>query len=153
MAQSKTKLQGDAYVSFEGGVDSNLQPKLLAPNQVAWAANCRVRGGSISPRPGLRKRALTFASESDETNFQLSTARFQGAGYFRSTGDQSEILCSIGGRIFAINPAQNYKVTDVTPDSDRNSNYQELVTFQQSEDWMIIQDGQSAPIIYNRATA
>lgn len=153
MAQSKSKLQGDAYVSFEGGVDSNLQPKLLAQNQVAWAVNCRVRGGSISPRPGLRKRVLTFASESDETNFQLSTARFQGAGYFRSVGDQSEIMCSVGGRIFSINPVQNYKVSDVTPGSDRNSTYQELVTFQQAEEWMIIQDGQSAPIIYNRASS
>lgn len=61
MAQSKSKLQGDAYVSFEGGVDSNLQPKLLQPNQLAWAANCVVRGGSVSPRPGLRKRTLTLS--------------------------------------------------------------------------------------------
>lgn len=151
MAQSKSKLQGDAYVSFEGGVDSNLQPKLLQPNQLAWAANCVVRGGSVSPRPGLRKRTLTFASDTDRNNFQQATARFQGAGYFRSVGDQSEIMCSIGGRIFSINPLRNYRVADVTPDTGRNSAYQELVTFQQAEDWMVIQDGQAAPIIYNRA--
>ena len=121
MAQSKSKLQGDAYVSFEGGVDSNLQPKLLQPNQLAWAANCVVRGGSVSPRPGLRKRTLTFASDTDRNNFQQATARFQGAGYFRSVGDQSEIMCSIGGRIFSINPLRNYRVADVTPETGRNS--------------------------------
>ena len=153
MAQSKSKLQGDAYVSFEGGVDSNLRPKLLQPNQLSWAANCVVRGGAVGPRPGLRKRTLTFASEDDRNNFQLATAHFQGAGYFRSVGDQSEIVCSIGGRLFAINPIQSYKVTDITPTDGRNSTYQDVVTFQQAEDWMIIQDGQSAPIIYNRAEA
>jgi len=151
MAQSDTRIQGDAYVSFEGGVDSNLRPELIQPNQLAWAANCVVRGGAIAPRPGFIKRDLTYKAESDETTFQDATAKFQGAGYYRASNGQSELLVSVGGRIYAIDPEQSYQLRDVTPSSGRNSQYQDVVHFEQAEDWSIIQDGQSAPIFYNRA--
>ena len=150
MAQTKPRVQGDAQVSFEGGCDSNLHPRLLQPNQTAWAVNCTMRGGSIGPRPGFVKRTLDFATDVED-KFQNANAKFQGAAYYRRSSGQGELLLSIGGRIFSIEPDSSFSVRDVTPISGANSSKQDLVTFEQAERWMVIQDDQSAPIIYNRA--
>ena len=150
MAQTKPRVQGDAQVSFEGGCDSNLHPRLLQPNQTAWAVNCAMRGGSIGPRPGFLKRSLTFDSGVEAT-FQAADAKFQGAGYYRGDNGRGEVLLSVGGRVYAIDPVANYNTRDITPTEGRNSGKPDIVTFQQAERWMVIQDGQDAPIIYNRA--
>ena len=150
MAQTKSRVQGSAQVSFEGGCDSNLHPRLIQPNQVAWAVNCTIRGGTIGPRPGFVKRTLTYEGGA-EANFQSATAKFQGAGYYRSSSGIGEILLSVGGRIFAIEPENGFYTRDITPGSGRNSAKPDRVTFEQAERWMVIQDGHDAPILYNRA--
>ena len=150
MAQTKPRVQGAAQVSFEGGCDSNLHPRLLQENQTAWAVNCSVRGGSIGPRPGFLKRTLDIAADV-ETTFQDADAKFQGAGYYRGANGRGEVLLSVGGRVYAIDPVANYNTRDITPSTGRNSAKRDLVTFEQAERWMVIQDGQNAPIIYNRA--
>jgi hypothetical protein len=57
----------------------------------------------------------------------------------------------VGGRIFAIDPSQNFVTREVSADDDRNSNNRPVVTFEQAERWTVIQDGQNAPFLYNRA--
>ena len=150
MAQTKPRVQGAAQVSFEGGCDSNLHPRLLQENQTAWAVNCSVRGGSIGPRPGFLKRTLTFSGDA-ESKLQDTDTQFQGAGYYRGNDGRGEVLLSVGGRIFAIDPSQNFVTREVSADDDRNSNNRPVVTFEQAERWTVIQDGQNAPFLYNRA--
>ena len=148
MAQTKPRVQGSAQVSFEGGCDSNLHPRLLQENQTAWAVNCSVRGGSIGPRPGFLKRTLTFSGDA-ESKLQDTDTQFQGAGYYRGNDGRGEVLLSVGGRIFAIDPSQNFVTREVSADDDRNSNNRPVVTFEQAERWTVIQDGQNAPFLYN----
>jgi len=147
MAQSKARVQAAAQLSFEGGVDSNLLPRLLRGNQIAWATNCRIRGGTISPRPGFRKQALTFPVSGDDTLFQ--TGKFQGAGFYVGSNGLGELMVSIGGRTFSIDA--DFDARDISPEGDPNSSKADLVTFEQAERWMIVQDGQAAPLIYNRS--
>jgi len=151
MAISDVRVQDAAYVSFLGGVDSNLHPSLLQPDQLAWATNCSTRGGSLGPRPGFLKRPLTYQEASDETSFQDATTKFQGAGYYRASRGNSEIVVAVGGKLFAIDPVGDYQVRDITPSSGALSPNNSIVHINQAEEWAIIQDGQDAPVYYNKA--
>jgi hypothetical protein len=91
-----------------------------------------MRGGSIGPRPGFVKRTLDFATDVED-KFQNANAKFQGAAYYRRSSGQGELLLSIGGRIFSIEPDSSFSVRDVTPISGANSSKQDLVTFEQAE--------------------
>lgn len=133
--------------SFLGGANSNLSPRLLGEDQVSWAVNATMRGGSIGPRPGFSKIPLQFADNDAQTNFQLSTAKFQGAGVSVTPDGVGQIYCSVGGRIFLIEPERLFKLSDITPDTGASSGNPDIVTFNQAELWTIAQDGKAAPVI------
>ena len=152
----KKRFQGKS--SFLGGVNSNLQPRLLGDDQLSWAVNATSRGGSLGPRPGFRQAALNWPTASHETNFQLSTAKFQGATTAQHPDGTGVIYASIGGRIFVIEPGRQFTAADITPSNDPNSPNPEVVTFAQAEQWVVVQDESSSPIILEssnsrRATA
>jgi hypothetical protein len=105
---------------------------------------------------------LATIDESDErikTAFQ--TERFQGA-YNYNHGKNSYLVTSIGGHIYKIN-TETGMVQDITPTNgvnslgetiyDPNASDIEVAYFQQAEHYLIIQDGESAAIIFDGATS
>ena len=105
---------------------------------------------------------LATIDESDErikTAFQ--TERFQGA-YNYSHGKNSYLVTSIGGHIYKIN-TETGMVQDITPTNgvnsfgetiyDPNASDIEVAYFQQAEHYLIIQNGESAAIIFDGATS
>ena len=150
------KRVNDGFASLEAGVDSGRSPALLPANQLAWAVNTTVRGGYATSRPGFRKIPITFDNETVQTNFE--TGRFQGASGYISNSGRSYACASINGRIFAINLNSPFTVRDISISGDLNSPNQLTAFFQQAEYWMVIQDAQSKPILWDgsvsrRATA
>ena len=121
------------------GVNSGEAPSLLPPGQIAWMVNATSRTNFPQNRPGWVKRELS----GDE----IVAGLYQGGSAFVKN---NEIVLSVGGRIYAIS-INSYIVreltgTDVNPDNKRRA------WFAEAEDFLIIQDGQSAPFIYDGAS-
>lgn len=79
---------------------------------------------------------------------------FQGASYYAPSGMTEQIIVQISGRLFQIilrgeNDADVYEI----PLDKRNSVKQPLAYMVQADRFLIIQDGQSAPIIFNGVSA
>lgn len=142
----------DGYLSFEGGIDSGFPASLIQLNEAAWAVNATMRGGFLTPRPGIRKRIMRFTSEEVLTNFK--TGRFQGAGTYLTTDANTGapityLATSVGGRIFLTNLNNNYLTQDISITGDINQADVRHAWFQQAENWLIVQNRSDAPFLYN----
>lgn len=136
----------DALSSFPKGINSGIDPTLLGKDQVAYAVNATFRGTFIMPRPEFVIRELGFASTGDQTNFE--TGLFQGACFYQPDAGNAQIVAAIGGRLFAIDLI-TLAVTDVSITNDLNPATITQAWLWQAERWVIVQDGISAPIIYD----
>lgn len=145
------KRRYDGYVTVEGGIDSNKSPSLINDNQFAWAVNTTMRGGYATCRPGFRKLALDFDSLNVQARFE--NGRFQGASSYTSTRGEAFLVSQHGGRLFAINLNQANSVSDISVPSDYNSSNQPKAWFQQAEYWLVVQDNQSKPILWDGSTS
>lgn len=145
MSEKDPKRISDGFVTAEAGMDSGRASNLLARNQMAMLTNATVRGGFISPRPGIKKVALNFDVQNTLERFQ--DGRFQGAHFYDAFNGDPQILASIGGRIFKINIASDLSVADIS--IDLNSSIQQQAWMTQAEDYLVIQDGLSRALIYN----
>ena len=105
---------------------------------------------------------LATIDESDERiKTAFETERFQGA-YNYNHGKNSYLVTSIGGHIYKIN-TETGMVQDITPTKgvnslgetiyDPNASDIEVSYFQQAEHYLIIQNGESAAIIFDGATS
>lgn len=141
------KRQQDGFISLEGGVDSGNSPSILQPNQLSWAVNAVTRRGFVTCRPGFRKVELTFQSTNTQAYFE--NGRFQGAGSFVSVGGQSYLVSSQGGRVFAVRIGSSNVVTEISISGDYSNPNQPKAWFQQAENWLVIQDSESRPILWN----
>ena len=147
----------DGYLSYEGGVDAGFAPNLIGANQLAWAVNATVRGGFPMPRPGWRKLSIRFTSEQVRSDFE--NGLFQGAGSY--IADPSEgsanglpyIMSSIGGHIFRCSISEGFLISDISIGGDLNQADLPHAWFQQAENWLIVQNGQNLPYLYNGAAA
>jgi hypothetical protein len=143
MANFEAKRMVDGFTSLERGMDSGRAPSLLPRNQAAYMENLTVRGGFPMPRPGFRKMAL-------EGDYLEATARkFQGAIFYdRGSG---QLVVQAGGYHYRIGLTGNIAtITDIT--NDPNPSVLEKAFMVQAEQYVIIQDGQSLPVIYDGAT-
>lgn len=147
MASNQPKTLQDGYLSFEGGVDSGNPASLLSAAEVSWAVNTTFRGGFARPRPGFIKRNLTFGSDFDRSNFE--TQLFQGAGNYRNDDNVDFLTTSIGGRIFTIDVANNFTVSDISIPGDINDVDAPEAFFQQADNWLVVQNRIRAPVLYN----
>ncbi len=156
MAQvDQTKLY-DMSESFMGGVDSGKQPRLLDANHVVRSINCSYRGGYLSSRQGIRNFPLNFDTPATKSAFL--NGYFQGAGFYSNfIYNQPSILVASSGKIFRIQLFPQFaNVTLLSPAT--NSAKVKQAFFCEADIYMIIQDGQSKPLIYDgsriyRATA
>ena len=119
-----------------------------------------MRGGYVKTRPAFSNIPLDFTayeqSEAEAMQANFQTGKFQGA-YNYQFGRNSYLVCAIGGYIYRVD-ARSGEVHDITPkkdggvEADINPPDIPYFFFQQAEQYLIIQDGISLPIIYNGAT-
>ncbi len=140
----------DGFTTLQDGCDSGLAPSLIKPTQVASAVNAQMRGGYIKPRPGVNKRTLNFPGI-DSALFE--DAKFQGAHRYLTSSGNDVLMAAIGGRMFKIDIANQFKVQDITIPGSPNSSLLEFTWMAQGEDFFIMQDGVSSAYIFDGASA
>lgn len=90
MANSPTNTNRlyDGGVSFLLGVNSNLHPAVLGPNQVSWMVNRINKGGILDTRPGY------------VTRLRLPDGKAQGMTSFTPTDGDLNLVMAVSGRIY-----------------------------------------------------
>lgn len=78
----------DGGIQFLLGVNSNLFPSALRPNQYSWAVNTINKGGIIDTRPGY------------ETRFRLPDGKAQGITAFTPTDGELNLVVAVSGKIY-----------------------------------------------------
>jgi hypothetical protein len=121
------------------GVNSAMRPSHIGDRQVAWMVNGSVRGGQPRTRPGFTQRLV------------LPSGKVQGAGFFSI--NRGKIILSISGRLHRVSIAGNAFSHDEIVLPWRNSAALDTAWMQETVGNFIVQDGQSAAIIYNGSDA
>lgn len=87
----------DGGMQFLLGVNSNLHPSALGPNQMSWAVNTINKGGIIDTRPGYRSM------------FRLPDGKAQGMTQFTPTDGELNLVMAVNGRIYvSVFPFDSY---------------------------------------------
>lgn len=142
MSERAPKRISDGSISFEGGVDTGRSPNLVARNQVVWAVNTTFYGAFCSTRPGWKK--LPFSADGIDGTFQCC------GGYVSDDGHKYLVFL-IGGRVF-IWDKKSTSATEITIPGDPNPSIFNQGWMLQAENYLIIQDGFSRPLIWDGAT-
>ena len=145
MSEKAPKRFTDGAVSFEGGMDSGRVPNLIGDNQVAFAVNCTFRGGYASQRPGWEKQAFT-----DEDGSPL-TGIWQCARDYIDDDGNVFLIALIAGRVYRWNPETD-ETDELTSECLYNPSNLLDGWMEQAENFLVIQDGQSGPLIFDGAT-
>ena len=142
----------DEISTFEAGMDSGTDPELLPKNQLSFAINATVRGGYVKTRPPYSKTHLNVAWPDEATQEAFEQGLFQGAGYYNpDTGSQS-LFASVAGRLYQFQITGNsVAVADKTITGDPNPEAVTQAWLWQSENFLIVNDGQSLPVIFDGA--
>src|ERR1700678_250528 len=148
----------DGQTDFSGGMDASRSPELISPNQIALGVNVSIRNGYPATRPPFNRLLLDFAGD-DIAEAYWHSNLFQGASYYNLNGYFPAIIASVGGHIFNLYPVGlGFEVTDITPYKsdgvtlDVNSAWLPKAYFCQADVYLIIQDGQSLPWIFDGST-
>lgn len=132
------------------GMNSGRAPRLLSIDQLAMAVNITCRGGLPRTRPVWTKVPLEYANEDTETN--ATTKLFQRAHFYQSYGSgENCLIASIGGRLFRYLVGSSSVVQDISVVGDLNSPILPLAWMWQSEDFLIVQNGQANPLFFDGA--
>lgn len=78
----------DGGIQFLLGVNSNLHPAYLNPNQISWSINTINKGGIIDTRPGY------------ESRFRMPDGKAQGMTSFTPTGGTINLVMAVNGKIY-----------------------------------------------------
>ncbi len=149
----------DGWTGLIGGMDANRRPRLIDQNQYSLGINITTRGGFPQTRPSILYRALTFQNDENEEWFK--TQIFQGAFNYTYVGASKNIsvskevlVCMVGGRLWKIDKC-SLEVEELTPGgrAGRNSRCGSIAYFVQAEQWLVVQDGTSAPILWDGGVA
>lgn len=138
----------DGFSSLERGINSGVTPNLCGKSQTSFAVNVQHRGGYATNRPRIKKHVVSYPSQEIENLFLNGV--FQGAEFYNRFDGPSVFLVSQSGRQFTFEPAASgytTVVTEVTPSSGGNSAGRNIAWIVQAENYMVLQDGQSPPII------
>jgi len=138
MASDLQKYNIDRQSTFQGGANTAFDPDLIEPNQLAWSKNIDLRGGKIRTRGGFVERTL------------LPFGRVQGIDYF--TVNNGRIMLSISGKLYEIDLGlEEFVVSELNLPTVRNDET-EQVFMQETSGFMVIQDGEATPMIYDGST-
>lgn len=140
----------DGFASLERGMDSGGNPSLLAHNQAAYAENITFRRGYAATRPGFRRINILPGADASA----LVGALFQGAEFYEDSAGRGRIMVMTGGRLFSVSvTGDKAGVSDASIPGDTNPANVQSAYMTQADNYMIVQDGLSRPIIYDGATA
>jgi hypothetical protein len=142
----------DGSDNFGLGVDGGKRPRLVSPQHVVRGTNITVRNGEISNRPGFKKISLTFDKPNTQTTVQ--TGLFQRAAFYSSSNSNVPMLvASISGQLFRFLLQPNAVSVDRIPIAGPNASNKLRAWFCEADNYLICQDGQSKPIIYDGGVA
>lgn len=136
----------DGHINLEGGVNSGVPPTLVGQNQVSFAVNTTFRGGFAANRPGMIKIPLDLSGTDDFTG-----NIFRGGGIYEPDADTAFMLIAVSGQIYKV--TVDGQCTNVSIPGDPNPATLPQNWFCQAEKWMIVQDGQTAPLIFDGASS
>ena len=170
MSERAPRRYTDGSVTFEGGIDAGVMPSEVDKNQVAFAVNASFRQSFVSPRPGFVQQdydlCVTITADNsevtaDQTNVtadgwseecygpQALTGTFQCALPYIADDGRTFILMLISGKVWLYNCAENKAQNlSVTTDLENPSNLLDGWMVQ-AENFVVIQDGFSIPLIFN----
>ena len=123
-------------VVLNDGINSAFRPDQIGQNQAAWAANVTIRDG----KPQTRAYKLIQRAT-------LPKGLVQGQGYFSIQG--GTFILSIWGQLWRVIISGNRFEVDPIPLAWRNSDTIRQVWMCETSGSFIVQDDQSAPIIYD----
>lgn len=127
--------------TFSGGVSSAVSPDLLPQNQTAWGLNADFRGIKVHTRPNFEQRLY------------LPSGLIQGAGVFSLQGGMLiAVIAGVPYRV-RIGGKTSEFLFELIPLPWYNSPVVKQVWMCQTTDYLVIQDGQSRPIIYDGSSA
>ena len=142
----------DGSLSFEGGIDSGRTPTIASEsypngvkrNQLAWSTNATMRGGGILQRPGWRP-LVQGASWS---------GLYQGGYLYDPASDIPYLILDIGGRTYQVRVDTDNSVVDITAGggTDPNPADQPQHWLRQGEQFLVIQDSISKPLVWDGTT-
>lgn len=138
-------------VTLERGMSSALDPRLILPNQAALLVNLTVRGGFPRQRPGWKKIDLTYESEGQRR--VAETGRFQGATFFQPRTGIPMLVSCISGRQFRYDVWGGDECHQIGTNIQANPSNVLQVWWVSAEDFLIMQDGQTAPWVFNGGDA
>jgi hypothetical protein len=156
MIEDKNRIY-DGFQTLESGVDGGRAPNLIDVNQVASAENMVFRGGRAKTRPGIRNYPLTVSNGSNTVGGQTATdaffgGMFQSACYYAPPNGTQCIMVMSAGRLFQVTPLENTViVAEIIMSPVNNATYTNYMI--QADKFLIVQDAQSPPIIFDGATA
>lgn len=96
---ANTNRKYDGGINFLLGINSNLHPSALGPNQTSWMINTTNKGGIIKTRDGY------------ETRVRLPDGKAQGLTSFSPTGGELTLVAAVSGNIYTSNyPFDTYTI-------------------------------------------
>ena len=161
----------DGWTSLSGGQNSGRDASLIEKNQAHRLTNMVCRGGvGAETRPTFKAHELSFRNRDlsydengvfvsingtpDQSVENFHTGTFQEAAYFVPHGTKPSFVALIGGRYYRISPKRSSGIeVEEIPLPVRNRNTIRKAYMQQADRFMVAQDGESRPIIYDGVTA
>lgn len=137
--------------SYLRGMDSGKDPGILGRmtrDMVSFASNTRFRSGFAETRPGFKKVSLSWEDTVDPDPF-LNHA-VQGAALYDPVTSTPFFVVMAGGLLFRVTLKGSLEPITM-PDSGNNP-YRPRAWFKQVEQFLVIQDGESKPLIFDGAS-
>lgn len=140
-------------------MDEGRDASLIGKDQVARLINATVRGGFPRTRPYVKAIPLIFTDEEQRSWFE--TEIYQGCFFYSfvavpnaavSTNNPGLLVEMVGGRLFTVDPDTG-RVIEITPNEGRSSRLINLGYMTQAEQWLVVQDGQSAAALWDGSNA
>jgi len=129
----------EVFETVEAGVSSAYDPMLLQQNSLAWQVNGQIRGGKSSTRMGLKEKLL------------LPTGKVQGVSYFSI--QHGMLVVSIAGRLYRVRvTSKDFSYEEISLGFINSPALPEC-WMEETSGYLIIQDGESNPVLYNGSTA
>lgn len=147
MGQQTPNTVVDGFGPFPKGMNAGVPPQALPKDQAAMVTNGTLRGTFVTTRPKYQKLTLDYTGDFD------GTGRFQGACYYMPDTGQQSIVAAIEGKLFRFIPGEaavTAKNVGIANDDNPATLGQHWLW--QSEQWLIDQDGQSVPRLFDGST-
>jgi hypothetical protein len=144
MGQQTPNTVVDGFGPFPQGMNAGVPAQALPKDQAAMLTNGTLRGTFATTRPKRQKITLDYTGDFD------GTGRFQDACYYMPDAGAQSIVAAIAGKLFQFTPStSSVACKNIGISGDDNSADVSQHWLWQTEKWVIDQDGQSVPRIFD----